>query len=155
MPSIDAQASLIRAALKDANIEPDALDAIEAHGTGTALGDPIEIGGLKQVFDGREASLNPLLITSVKSKIGHLEAAAGIAGLVSSVLALERGQIPGNAQLQRQNRYIDLAGTSLALVRDTCSWPAKTEVDPVRRIGVSSFGFGGTNASLILRSVDS
>jgi len=152
-PSVDAQADLIRSALADAGLGANAIDAVEAHGTGTALGDPIEINGLKAAFGGRGDDAPPLLVTSVKSKIGHLEAAAGIAGIVSAVLALERGRVPGNAQLHRQNPYIELDGTPLSLVRGTCPWPERSGSDGIRRMGVSSFGFGGTNGHIVLESV--
>jgi acyl transferase domain-containing protein/acyl-CoA synthetase (AMP-forming)/AMP-acid ligase II/acyl carrier protein len=150
-PNGPAQQAVIRQALSRAGISATEVGFVEAHGTGTALGDPIEIGALRAVLAEAKGSTpeQPCVIGSVKANIGHLEAAAGIAGLVKTVLALDAGEIPGQPGLQELNPQIDLAGGALQIAKASRLWPLGAGRG--RRIaGVSSFGFGGTNAHVIL-----
>jgi amino acid adenylation domain-containing protein len=138
-----SQQALIRAALSCAGLEPSQVGYIEAHGTGTALGDPIEMGALQAVFGHRAT---PLWIGSVKTNIGHAEGAAGIAGLIKAVLALRYGSIPPNLHFHSPSPYIDWSNPLLAVPTRPTPWP-----QDLRVAGVSAFGFGGTNAHVILR----
>ena len=146
-PNGPAQEAVIRAALADAGLEPRQIDYIEAHGTGTRLGDPIEIEALRSVFAPSRPSGQPLLVGSVKTNIGHLESAAGVAGLAKVVLALQHGQIPPHLHLRTPNPLLRLEETPIEITTSVRSWPQ--ELEP-RRAGVSSFGFGGTNGHVIL-----
>ena len=139
-----AQQAVIRSALANAQVEPSDISYIEAHGTGTALGDPIEVEALSEVLG---SGASPCFIGSVKSNLGHLEAAAGVSGLIKTVLVLEHEQIPPNLHFRRLNPHIQLEGTRLVIADHTVPWPR----GPVPRLaGVSSFGFGGTNAHTVL-----
>ncbi|MCX6047085.1 MAG: polyketide synthase, partial [Chloroflexi bacterium] len=141
-PSGPAQQTVIRQALRNAGVEPAQVGYIEAHGTGTALGDPIEIGALNAVFGKRT---EPLWVGSVKTNFGHLEGAAGIANLIKAVLVLQHGQIPPHLHFQNPNPYIDWAESPVQIPQRMTDWPSE------RRIaGVSSFGISGTNAHIIL-----
>jgi acyl transferase domain-containing protein/SAM-dependent methyltransferase len=145
-PNGPAQQAVIRAALQAAGVVPNEIGYLEAHGTGTPLGDPIEIGAIGAVFKpGRDPS-RPLAIGSVKTNIGHLEAAAGIAGVAKVVLALQRGTIPPNLHLETGNSLIDWAGLPITVPVETIPWP----LDGTRLAGLSSFGFSGCNAHVIL-----
>jgi acyl transferase domain-containing protein/acyl carrier protein len=145
-PSGSAQKAVIRAALADAAVAPASICYVEAHGTGTPLGDPIEVDALLAVLgEGRELD-RTCLLGSVKTNIGHLEAAAGIAGLMKVVLALAKGEIPPHLHLKKLNPRITLAGTPLAIATTRRPWPAARP----RRAGVSGFGFGGTNVHVVL-----
>ncbi len=140
-PNGPAQEAVIRAALKSGGVAPDRVDYIEAHGTATALGDPIEIHALKAVFGGRD---RPLWVGSVKSNIGHAEAAAGIAALIKSVLMLRHRALPASLHFRRINPHIELDGVPIAV-------PAQLQPMPdLACIGVSSFGFSGTNAHAVI-----
>ncbi len=146
-PNGPAQQDVIRRALEDAGVEPAAIGYVEAHGTGTALGDPIEVQALKAVLlPGRKAD-QPCWLGSVKTNIGHLESAAGIASLLKAVLALQHGRIPENLHFQELNPYIRLDGTPMTVADRGVEWPAGSAG---RLAGVSAFGFGGTNCHLIL-----
>ncbi|WP_429941312.1 amino acid adenylation domain-containing protein (plasmid) [Agrobacterium vitis] len=155
-PNPNAQAEVIRAALSDGDVAPDTISYIEAHGTGTALGDPIEIDGLNQVFTAQASSQDgakKILIGSVKSNIGHLEAAAALAGLFKLVLSLKHGRIPGTVHLQDPNPLLDFTTNRLALVSQTQDWPVRHDQQErayPRRAGLSSFGFGGANGHLVV-----
>ncbi|WP_051328764.1 SDR family NAD(P)-dependent oxidoreductase [Geminicoccus roseus] len=138
-PNGPAQVAVIQAALADADLAPDAIDFVEAHGSGTPLGDVIEAQALATVFAGRT---RPLLVGTVKSTIGHAEAAAGIAGLIKAVLALRNDTAPPNLHFRRLNP--EIRPGSLDLVVPTEPRPGIT------RVGVSSFGFSGSNAHLVL-----
>ncbi|MCA9697876.1 MAG: type I polyketide synthase, partial [Myxococcales bacterium] len=140
-PNALAQARVLRAALADARVEPEAVGFVETHGTGTALGDPIEFSALASAYGGVDA---PCYLGAVKTNLGHAEAAAGIAGLIKAALAIHHGQIPGNLCLRRVNPDIELEGTRFVLPREVTPWTGP------RHAGVSSFGFGGTNAHVIL-----
>ncbi|GAB1541022.1 hypothetical protein NUACC21_36910 [Scytonema sp. NUACC21] len=142
-----AQQAVIREALKNAGVTPAQISYVEAHGSATSLGDPIEFKSLKAVLmKGRQPD-QPCWIGSVKTNIGHLEAAAGIAGLIKVVLSLQHGEIPPNLHLVQLNPYISLKGTTFSIPTERQPWVAGTEH---RLAGVSSFGFGGTNCHVIL-----
>lgn len=146
-PNPAAQRMMLEDACRRAGVNPADVDYVEAHGTGTALGDPIEAGSLGDVLGrGRQAD-RPLWIGSVKSNVGHLEAAAGIAGLIKTALAIEKRTIPASLHADNPNHRIPFAGLGIRVARETIPWP-----DYGRRAlaGVSSFGFGGTNAHLVL-----
>ncbi|WP_277682201.1 non-ribosomal peptide synthetase, partial [Saccharomonospora azurea] len=159
-PSPDAQAEAIVAAHRAAGGDPATVGYVEAHGTGTALGDPIEVSGLTTAFAelyrsaGRSMPDRPTCgLGSVKTNIGHLEAAAGVAGLIKTVLALEHGVLPATLHQRTLNSHIDLTGTPFTVVDRTRPWPRPQDPDGrvlPRRAALSSFGFGGANAHLVL-----
>lgn len=149
-PSRDGQARVIRAAQLRAGVEPDSIAYVETHGTATPLGDPIEIAALTRAFRQGTSRRGFCAIGSVKTNIGHLDAAAGIAGLVKTVLALEQGEIPPSLHFAAPNPEIDFAGSPFSVTTRLSPWPAE---DGPRRAGVSSFGLGGTNAHVILEEV--
>ncbi len=147
VPSQDAQEALLRDACRDAGIAPGAIGYVEAHGTGTLVGDPIEARALGRVLsDGRPAD-RPCFIGSVKTNIGHLEAGAGIAGLIKAALALHHRRIPGNLHFERPNPDIDFDALKLRVPTRCEPWPAG---DGPALAGVNAFGFGGTNAHVVL-----
>ena len=146
-PNGPAQEAVIRAALADARLAPEQIGYLEAHGTGTRLGDPIEIDALRAVLCRGRSSDRPLLLGSVKTNIGHLESAAGVAGLVKLLLMLRHGEIPPHLHLHTVNPLLRLEESSMEVVTSLRPWSAGAEP---RRGGVSSFGFGGTNAHVIL-----
>ncbi|MET9359918.1 type I polyketide synthase [Streptomyces sp. NPDC006632] len=145
VPNQRAQVSLIRSALGNAGVEPDEVGYVETHGTGTSLGDPIEVGALATVFGG---SPHPVLLGAVKSNIGHTEGAAGIAGVIKAVLALRHQEIPGNVHFDEPNPYIDWENLPFTVPTAPVPWPG-TE-GGARVAGVSSFGMSGTNAHVVL-----
>lgn len=142
-----AQQEVIRQALDDAGMTASQISYVEAHGTGTPLGDPLEFEALQKVYAvGREAT-NPCVVGSVKTNIGHLEAAAGMAGLIKLILMLRHRQIPAHLNLQTLNPYIQLEGSFFRIPTSLEDWlPSSGKL----YAGLSSFGFGGTNAHLIL-----
>ncbi|WP_405668154.1 SDR family NAD(P)-dependent oxidoreductase [Streptomyces sp. NBC_01166] len=157
VPSPVAQAEVVREALARAGVSAGEVSFMEAHGTGTELGDPIEIDGLTQAFASDQGSGQHCAIGSLKSNIGHLEAAAGIAGLLKVILQMQHGQIAASLHAQESNPNIDFARTPFRLQRETAPWerPAvsggdgrTTEGD--RIAGVSSFGAGGSNAHVVV-----
>ncbi|MEZ4727507.1 MAG: SDR family NAD(P)-dependent oxidoreductase [Caldilineaceae bacterium] len=143
VPNKTAQASLIRQALAHAGVTPAAIGYIDAHGTGTALGDPIELRALGEVFGQGRAQKLP--IGSVKTNIGHLEPAAGIAGVIKTVLALQHGQIPPHLHLTNPTPHIDWEALALTVPTTLQPWPTTQRI-----AGVSSFGLSGTNAHVVL-----
>ncbi|HEU4322319.1 MAG TPA: amino acid adenylation domain-containing protein, partial [Roseiflexaceae bacterium] len=145
-PSGPAQQEVIQAALRDAGAVPQAVGYVEAHGTGTSLGDPIEVGALTAALGAGRSPQQRCLLGSVKTNIGHLEAAAGIAGLIKTALALWHDEIPAHLHLTQLNPYIALDGTPFQIPTASQPWPAAER----RLAGVSSFGFGGTNAHVVL-----
>jgi amino acid adenylation domain-containing protein/non-ribosomal peptide synthase protein (TIGR01720 family) len=145
-PGVEGQAGVVRMALTAAGLKADDIDYVEAHGTGTALGDPVEVTALSRVYGGRA---EPLLLGSVKSNIGHADAAAGIAGLIKAVLALSRNLLPASLHALPVNPRIDFAAGPFEVVARTQPWPSRNR--PLRA-GVSSFGIGGTNAHVILEA---
>jgi phthiocerol/phenolphthiocerol synthesis type-I polyketide synthase B len=146
-PNPAAQMAVLRAAVANAGIQPHEIDYVEAHGTGTFLGDPIEARALGSVLGRGRPEDSPLLLGAVKSNLGHLEAAAGIAGLIKAVMALQRGHVPANVGFETPNPHIPFDDLRLKVVAENQDWPKVTRA---RRAGVSSFGFGGTNAHVIL-----
>ena len=145
-PRIDSQAAVIQAAQLMAEVSPETITYIETHGTGTALGDPIELAALTQVFRAATDRVGFCGIGSVKTNIGHLDAAAGIASLIKAVLALKHRQLPASLHFERPNPQIDLVGSPFYVNANLADWNA----EPPRRAGVSSFGIGGTNAHVIV-----
>ncbi len=146
-PNPAAQMAVLRAAYADAGVDVREVDYVEAHGTGTLLGDPIEARALGTVLGKGRPAGEPLLIGSVKSNLGHLEAAAGVAGLAKAVLAVSRGVIPANRGYQNPNPHIPFDKLRLKVVAEQTDWPDRSRP---RIAGVSSFGFGGTNAHVVL-----
>src|SRR5258708_37215393 len=136
---------VIREALAAAAVDPATVGYVEAHGTGTALGDPVEIAGLAQAFGA--AGRQRCALGSVKTNIGHLDAAAGVAGLIKTVLALEHRLIPPSLHFTRPSPKIRFAGTAFYVNSRLAEWPAG---GLPRRAGGSSFRLGGTNAPVVL-----
>jgi acyl transferase domain-containing protein/SAM-dependent methyltransferase len=146
-PNGPAQEAVIRAAVDASGVPPTSVSYVEAHGTGTPLGDPIEVGALNAALCHGRDPLRPLLIGSVKTNLGHLEAAAGVAGIVKVVLALQRGEIPPHLHFTRGNPHIDWEGWPITVPVEATPW---TPIDGRRIAGISSFGFSGTNAHVII-----
>ena len=146
-PNGMAQEALIRAALAQARVRPEEIGYVEAHGTGTSLGDPIEAHALARVLGAGRDWQNPLAIGSVKTNVGHLEAAAGVAGLMKAVLALGHEHIPPNLHFEALNPHIDWEGAPIEIPVRGRPWPRS---ERRRLAGVSSFGFSGTNAHIVL-----
>ncbi len=146
-PSITGQASVIAMAQSFADVPPDAVGYIEAHGTGTPLGDPIEIAALNEVFRAQTSRAQFCHIGSVKSNIGHLDTVAGLAGLIKTALTLQHGQIPPSLHFNQPNPEIDFAHSPFVVASALTPWPRQ---DRPRYAGVSSFGIGGTNCHLVL-----
>jgi acyl transferase domain-containing protein/acyl carrier protein len=146
-PSIDGQAQVIAMAQALAGVDPDSIGYVEAHGTATELGDPIEVAALTQAFRASTRRNNFCGIGSVKSNIGHLDTAAGIAGLIKAVLALEHRQIPPTLHYASPNPKLELATSPFFVNTELTDWPRGPHP---RRAGVSSFGIGGTNSHVVL-----
>ncbi len=146
-PSSDGQAEVIALAQAAAGVEPDTISYIEAHGTATPIGDPIEVAGLTKAFGGRTRARHFCALGSVKSNLGHLDAAAGIAGLIKTVLALQQGELPPTLHFERPNPKIDFDHSPFFVNGTLRAWPRGAVP---RRAGVSSFGIGGTNAHVVL-----
>ncbi|KAH7265653.1 uncharacterized protein BKA55DRAFT_590873 [Fusarium redolens] len=142
LPNGDAQAELIREVYANAGLDPAETGYFEAHGTGTQAGDPMEAGAIHRVFTANRQRSSPLYLGSIKTNIGHLEGASGLAGVVKAVLCLEKGQIPPNMNFEKPNERLDLE-----------AWNIKA-TDVPRRASVNSFGYGGTNAHVVLDSYD-
>jgi acyl transferase domain-containing protein/NADPH:quinone reductase-like Zn-dependent oxidoreductase len=142
-----AQQEVIRAALQNAQVQPANISYIETHGTGTALGDPIEVEALTEVLGSSALTNVPCALGAAKSNIGHLEAAAGIVGVIKAALALDRQEIPGNLHFKELNPHISLQGTRFYIPTQPQAWLRGAAA---RFAGISSFGFGGTNAHVVL-----
>lgn len=146
-PSVEGQIEVIAMAQALAGITPDTISYIEAHGTGTTLGDPIEIAALKEVFTAGTSRKNFCALGSVKANIGHLDVAAGVAGLIKTTLALKHRTVPPLLNFERANPQIDLENSPFYISDRTVEW---INGNGPRRAGISSFGIGGTNAHVVL-----
>ena len=146
-PSVDGQADAIAMAQALAGIDPDTIAYVEAHGTGTALGDPVEIAGLTQAFRLVTDKTGYCALGSVKTNIGHLDAAAGVTGLIKTALALHHGTLPPTLHFEAPNPKLELSSTPFFVNAELSAWP---EQEGPRRAGVSSLGAGGTNAHVVL-----
>lgn len=149
VPNPVAQRDVVERALAQARIAPDRVDYVEAHGTGTSLGDPIELRALHDVLAAERADGDPLLVGSAKTNIGHLESAAGIAGLIKIVLAMRHGEIPPHLHFTQPNPNIDWGRLNVRVTASHQDWPSRGEQ---RVAAVSSFGVSGTNAHAVLSS---
>ncbi|AVQ71833.1 MULTISPECIES: type I polyketide synthase [Microcystis] len=147
VPNGAAQMAVIRQALENAKVKPEQISYLEAHGTGTALGDPIEVRGINNVLCKDRSTDNPLMVGSVKTNIGHLEIAAGMASLLKVILSLKNQEIPPHLHFKELNP--DLAAAATALKIPTSSLPWQRTEEP-RRAGISAFGLSGTNAHIII-----
>lgn len=142
-----AQQAVIRLALENAGVRPEQISYVETHGTGTPLGDPIEVEALGAVFHDQRSDGMPCVLGSVKTNLGHLEGAAGITGLIKTILALQYRTIPADLHFQQLNPHITLAGTRLQIADQERPWETGAER---RFAGVSAFGWSGTNAHVVL-----
>lgn len=146
-PNGAAQQLVIRRALENAGVSPSEISYVETHGTATVLGDSLEVKSLKAVLMQNRTPNQPCLLGSVKPNIGHLEAAAGIASLIKVVLSLQHGELPPQLHFNQLHPYISLEGTTFSIPTEPQPWSAGSEQ---RLAGVSAFGFGGTNAHIVL-----
>ncbi|MDB5228826.1 MAG: polyketide synthase [Bacteroidota bacterium] len=145
VPNNKAQAKAIKAALANANISPGKISYLEAHGTGTRVGDPLELRGILEVYNDIKSREDPLLIGSVKSNIGHTEGVAGIAGLAKIILALKHNTIPANLHFNTPNTLVDWETAPVKVVNINTEWKGED-----RHAGINSFGITGTNAHIIV-----
>lgn len=145
-PSVMGQIDVLAEALSLSGLDAEGIGYIEAHGTATPMGDPIEFKALSEVYGCGGKDAPPCLIGSVKSNIGHLDAAAGVAGFIKTVLCLERGTVPPTLHFTHQNPEIDLENSRFRISSQTIEWP----ISGIRRACVSSFGVGGTNVHIVL-----
>ena len=141
-PNVAAQQAVLRAALANAGVEPDEVQYLEAHGTGTPLGDPIEMAAIGQVFGPKRET--PLLVGSVKTNIAHLDPAAGVSGLLKVVLSMQHGEIPANLHFDRPNPFIRWDRLPVAIPTKLTAWPGERKL-----AGVSAFGLSGTNVHVV------
>ncbi len=149
VPSRDAQVAMLQQACARANVHPRQIDYVEAHGTGTAVGDPIEANAIGTVFGEGRTSENACVVGSIKTNIGHLEPAAGIAGLIKAALCVREGAIPPNLHFHDPNPQIDFATLGIRVPCERAPWPTTSGS---RMAAVNSFGFGGTNACAIVEA---
>jgi natural product biosynthesis luciferase-like monooxygenase protein/amino acid adenylation domain-containing protein len=149
-PHGPSQEAVVRRALQNASVSASQISYVETHGSSTPLGDPIEVDALKAALMRDRSPDQPCLLGAVKTNIGHLEAAAGVAGLIKTVLCLQKGVIAPNLHFKTLNPHISLAGTPFEIPTEPRPWPGSS--DTPRFAGVSAFGFGGTNVHVILES---
>ena len=149
IPSKDGQAELMRAVLARSGLKAEDVDFVEAHGTGTAVGDPIETAAIGAVYGQSRSIDDPLPIGSVKTNVGHLEPASGMAGLVKAILALKHQALPPSLHFNTPNPHIDFSGLNLKVVTEYTELP--TQGDKLLVAGVNSFGFGGANAHALVQ----
>ena len=157
-PSGAAQVELMRECYRRAGLDPRGTQYFEAHGTGTPAGDPIEAGAMAAIFSGgagRESKENYLRIGSVKTNVGHTEAASGLAAMVKGVLCLEKGLIPPTVNYETPNPKLKLDEWRLRVVRAMEQWPASLVEGGPRRMSINNFGYGGANAHVIMETADS
>ncbi|KAI1083646.1 reducing type I polyketide synthase 10 [Whalleya microplaca] len=147
LPSADGQEKVIRKAMARAGLHPDDITYIECHGTGTKVGDAIEVEALSRVFQ-RTGKKKPLFISAVKSNVGHSEAASGISSIIKATMALERGLIPPTHGLRHPNPKLQLNEHNIAIPTELTVWPDAPA--QLRRVGINSFGYGGANAHVVL-----
>ena len=147
VPSGKAQEELITSCMKKADVSIDEIDYIEAHGTGTQLGDKIEVNALQNIFKGRKR--NPLLIGSVKTNLGHLESAAGVAGIIKVLLSMEKNIIPRSININEKNKNINWDDKLIQVAQENIQWATDNKI-----AGISSFGASGTNAHIILQKYE-
>ncbi|GAC1671278.1 MAG: hypothetical protein PVS3B1_10540 [Ktedonobacteraceae bacterium] len=147
-PNGPSQEAVIRQALQNARVAPEQISFVETHGSSTPLGDPIEVAALKAVLMQQRTTEQPCILGAVKTNVGHLEAAAGIAGLIKTVLSLHKGEIAPNLHFKKLNPHIALDGTTFVIPTQAQPWPQRER----RLAGISAFGFGGTNVHMILEA---
>lgn len=148
-PNGPAQEAVIQRALKNAGVTPAQVDYVEAHGTGTRLGDPIEVLALNNTYGKAHEPSQPLVIGAVKSNIGHCEAAAGVAGVIKTILAMQHGQIPANLNLNTISPYLQYDAARMQFAATATPWPQ--QAGKPKMAAVSSFGFSGSNSHAILQ----
>lgn len=150
LPSVDAQAALIRDVYRNFGLDMESTQFVECHGTGTKAGDPVEVRAIHETLGSKASPSRKLIVGSVKPNIGHLEAGAAVAGVIKGILAMENGMIPPQVYLNKLNEGIPFDDWNIHVPQKLTPWP----VTEVKRMSVSSFAMGGTNAHVILEGVD-